>query len=605
VENHSLAWNISSGTSAHVCQSLRIEACKEADLTPSQDTKEKPFHCACGKSFSRNDLLKRHRLREHDTVPQNEDATPSGSSSRTTVPRSPTNVAEPTSNRAKTLEQTDEMPLPLGSMDSATGVTVGATGGQDMYPIPNVFEEFTMFIEDAGLHPSWDRMDLSMFNPTAGQSDPTTVSAPIASATDTADLIDDDFAGLTPHETHKKQHQSRYRKASTYTWRISEVERQELSRKIAEASYPPCPIIQLPSKQALTRYFQSYADSFHKHFPMLHMPTYKITEASPELTLAIAAVGAQYRFEFPNGLELYRKARHMTMGRINRCQNHTLIPDGAVTGIAGNCGATDNICTIILLMAFALWREDVDLLSEGLHLQAPLAHALRQGGLSESHGFYDKTADDWYQWIREERARRTKLIGFAYLNLQAITYNTPPLLLANEIDLLLPCSSVEWETTDPELWEILTQGWVPEEPFQVGLQNLLAGKKEFSVSVEASPLSLFILLQALLQNIMSARHLQLPGDPSLHASSLDLVEYVDNRKRAYILVLIAVLDPHSITGKACGNAPPAPHSTLKTRMVLYRSLRWLSLLWLSSVCTSTSDRIARWKAENRTSWRPI
>jgi len=174
VENHSLAWNISSGTSAHVCQSLRIEACKEADVTPSQDTKEKPFHCACGKSFSRNDLLKRHRLREHDTVPQNEDATPSGSSSRTTVPRSPTNVAEPTSNRAKRHEQTDEMPLPLGSMDSATGVTVGATGGQDMYPIPNVFEEFTMFIEDAGLDPSWDRMDLSMSNPTAGQSDRTT-----------------------------------------------------------------------------------------------------------------------------------------------------------------------------------------------------------------------------------------------------------------------------------------------------------------------------------------------------------------------------------------------------------------------------------------------
>jgi len=166
---------------------------------------------------------------------------------------------------------------------------------------------------------------------------------------------------------------------------------------------------------------------------MLHMRTYEITEASPELTLAIAAVGAQYRFEFTNGLELYRKARHMTMGRINRCQNHALIPDGAVTGITGNCGATDNICTIILLMAFALWRDGIDLLSEGLHLQAPLAHALRQGGLSESHVFYDKTADDWHQWIREERARRTKLIGFAYLNLQAITYNTPPLLLANEI----------------------------------------------------------------------------------------------------------------------------------------------------------------------------
>jgi hypothetical protein len=341
--------------------------------------------------------------------------------------------------------------------------------------------------------------------------------------------MDEDFAGLTPHETHKTHNQSRYSKASTFTWRISEVERQELSRKIAEASYPPCPVIQLPSKHALTRYFQSYADGFHKHFPMLHMPTYKITEAPPELTLAIAVVGAQYRFEFPNSVELYRKARHMTMERINRCQNHTLLLDPAETDNTSKCGATDNICTIILLMACALWRDDVGLLSEGLQLQAPLAHALRQGGLSESHNFYDKVADDWHQWIREERARRTKLIGFAYLNLQAITYNTPPLLLANEIDLLLPCSAVEWDSTDAKLWEILTQGWAPEDPFQEGLRHLLAGVEDpMSMAGRpwTSPLALFILLQAVLQNIMFAHYMQLPGDPSLHASSLDRLEYV-------------------------------------------------------------------------------
>lgn len=36
---------------------------------------------------------------------------------------------------------------------------------------------------------------------------------------------------------------------------------------------------------------------FHKHFPMLHLPTYSIGTCPPELSLALVAVGARYRFE--------------------------------------------------------------------------------------------------------------------------------------------------------------------------------------------------------------------------------------------------------------------------------------------------------------------
>jgi hypothetical protein len=444
------------------------------------------------------------------------------------VPPSSVGVAQAVPDRASTLDQIGETSFPPDNVDNVAYVTGGTTELQDMYPTPNVFEEFTMFIEDAGLDPSWDRMDLSMFDPATGQSDPTSMEAPIvtsnARAANTEDLIDDDFAGLTPHGTTNP---SIYPKASTYTWRISEVERQELSRKIAEASYPPCAIIQLPSKHALTRYLQSYADGFHKHSPMLHMPTYRITEAPPELTLAIAAVGAQYRFEFSNGLELYQKARHMTMERINKCQNHTPLPDTTGTEATSRCGAVDNVCTIIMLMVFARWRDEPGLLSEALQLQAPLAHALRQDGLSEPQKANDNIG--WNQWIQAERRRRTKLIGFAHLNMQTITYNTPPLVFANEINLLLPCSTAEWEAKSSMAWQHLMLGRQPAVSFQEGLRFLLAGPDKLESLAGrpwTSPLALFTLLQAVLQNIMLARHLQLPGDPSLHASSLDLLEYV-------------------------------------------------------------------------------
>ena len=534
--NRSLVWSIFSGTSAHVCQPIgkEVEACIQADLTPLPDTKEKPFHCACGKSFSRNDLLKRHRLREHITLPQaNDDSTSTCPSSHTTVPPSPAGTSQTVPNHANTSEHFGEFGLPREIVDNFADVRDNTAGVQDVYTVQNVFEEFTTFIEDAGLDPSWDGMDLSMFDSTFAQSDSTTAATPAATAnvrtlpTAEEDLIEDDFAGLTPHETRETSNQPIYPKASTYTWRISEAERQELSRKIAVASYPPCPIIQMPSKHALSRYLQSYSDGFHKHFPMLHMPTYNIRDAPPELTLALIAVGAQYRFEFLNGLELYRKARHMVSARIDQCRNYTLIPNTAGAASVCNCGGSDNVCTIVLLMVFALWRNDVDLLAEALQLQAPLAHALRQDGLFEPYGVNDTT--DWNQWIQAERRRRAKLVAYVYLNLQTITYNTPPLVFANEINLSLPCTSIEWEIRTPTAWRQLMLGRQPTASFQEGLRYLLAGpEKSESLAGRpwTSPLALFILLQAVLQNVMIARHLQLPGDTAIHTSSLDLLEYV-------------------------------------------------------------------------------
>lgn len=450
------------------------------------------------------------------------------------MPPSPANTGGVVSNHANTFGQFGDVPLSLllTTTRNFTNETNGSTEQQDTSTVPDVFEEFTTFIEDAGLDPSWDGMDLSMFDPAFGESYFTTEATPAATAnghtmqaTESEDLMDDDFAGLTPHKTHEMCNQSIYPKAPTYTWHISEAERQELSRRIAVASYPPCPIIRLPSKQSLTRYFQSYADGFHKHFPMLHMPTYSIREAPPELTLAIAAVGAQYRFEFPNGLELYQKARHMALVRIDQCPSHNLLPGTAGRSSACECGTSDNVSTIVLLMVFALWRDDVDLLSEALQLQAPLAHALRQDGLFESHVAYDRT--DWNQWIQEERRRRTKLVAFAYLNLQAITYNTPSLVFANEINLLLPCTSIEWETTTPAAWRQLMLERQPTASFQEGLRYLLSGPENPESLMDrplTSPLALFILLQALLQKIMLARHLQLPGETALQSSSLDLLE---------------------------------------------------------------------------------
>lgn len=400
----------------------------------------------------------------------------------------------------------------------------------------DLFEDFTTFVDYAGLDPSWDAMDIQTtwnhsITPSAVGSEGHVTRANLQTphAVQTEDVADDEdrLAGLDLYHGTSGSNQPVFARASAFVWRTSEADREALLYKLAFASTPPCPIIRLPSRHALTRYFQSYADTFQKHFPMLHLPTYSMKDAPPELSLAIAAIGAQYRLEFSNGLELYGKARHMTMERLAKCQNYTIIPDSAEAIAESQCGNSHNLCTIVLLMAFASWMHESELLSEALQMQPLLAHALRQSGLHDTNE--DSNIVDWKEWAEAESRRRVKLVGFAYLNIQTVIYNSPPLLFANEIDILLPCASTEWEAKTSSDWRSLASNRTLAVSFQQGLSYLLSGTEDrvtLAGHLQTSPLALFVLLQALLQNIFLSRQISPSSNAALRTCDLDLLEYV-------------------------------------------------------------------------------
>lgn len=77
-----------------------------------------------------------------------------------------------------------------------------------------------------------------------------------------------------------------------------------------------------PSRHTLTRFLDGYVSGFHEHFPILHLPTLTLTELSPELLLAILAVGAQYRFESHRGNALWYAARAVAVEQMRRRHSH-------------------------------------------------------------------------------------------------------------------------------------------------------------------------------------------------------------------------------------------------------------------------------------------
>lgn len=115
-------------------------------------------------------------------------------------------------------------------------------------------------------------------------------------------------------------------------WRISSNDHSVIKSRLDEFSSVLPNDFVFPSRHTLTRYLEGYISGFQEHLPFLHIPTLNPSEIAPELLLAIASVGAQYRFESHRGHALWYAAKAVALEQIRRRHSHevhTLLPTPA------------------------------------------------------------------------------------------------------------------------------------------------------------------------------------------------------------------------------------------------------------------------------------
>lgn len=99
---------------------------------------------------------------------------------------------------------------------------------------------------------------------------------------------------------------------------VTDLDRQQFASKLASFdSVMPKGFI-APSRHSLSRYLAGYINGFHEHLPFIHVPTLSVANSAPELVLALAAVGAQYRFENSRGIELFYAAKAVVLEQVKR-----------------------------------------------------------------------------------------------------------------------------------------------------------------------------------------------------------------------------------------------------------------------------------------------
>lgn len=104
-------------------------------------------------------------------------------------------------------------------------------------------------------------------------------------------------------------------------WKISGEDHRQVQSNLNEFVSVLPARFSLPSRHTLSRYFEGYVTGFNQHLPFLHIPTFSVSRCAPELFLAIAAVGAQYRFESTKGNKLWYAAKAIAAEQIRRRQS--------------------------------------------------------------------------------------------------------------------------------------------------------------------------------------------------------------------------------------------------------------------------------------------
>ncbi|RFU32934.1 hypothetical protein B7463_g3406, partial [Scytalidium lignicola] len=317
----------------------------------------------------------------------------------------------------------------------------------------------------------------------------------------------------------------------------------------------------LPTCHTLSRYMAAYIGGFHDHLPFLHIPTFEVKNALPELSLAIAAVGGKYCFESIKAVELFKVSKKIAFERLRRIQEsrspsichqleknhnsstmdlHTIKQSaissnenskgknversGSLHSSGSKLNSIELAQTFLLLLVVTTWSGSRSMYTEALSIQSILASLIRE----HKFGSLDvlETNVSWEEWVKFEGAKRTCLMAYCLCNFHSIMYNTAPAILNTELYVDLPCSETEWKSPTATAWEEIHCGSVRGPKFQETFHSLFSDYGTSTSSRSFSSLSGYLLVHALIQQIFLVRQVARcrPGPDEISQQELSVLE---------------------------------------------------------------------------------
>lgn len=241
----------------------------------------------------------------------------------------------------------------------------------------------------------------------------------------------------------------------------------------------------LPELTMLNRFLASYFSLFHHHLPFLHPASFKPTEVSPSLLLAVLSIGALQVLDQHQAYICHIGSKVLVNQFLQNKENFS----------SRKCPLW-TMQSSLLNMIFASWSGDPKGLEWACSIKSLLANMVAGNSYElklrteAREGLHPTRAE----WIEDEGCRRTYFAVYILFGLLTLTYNHTPAISFNEFeDLPLPSSEAIWNlNVCNQDWDDKTKECLKEPSFLHAHDQLFQGE-----SVRYSAFATRVMINAL------------------------------------------------------------------------------------------------------------
>lgn len=256
------------------------------------------------------------------------------------------------------------------------------------------------------------------------------------------------------------------------SWNLHNDPLEDISNRLTYLCFPSNQIVGRSSeiRKYLSadniKHFLDQFTSFQGHFPVIHVPSFRISEAYDGLLLAMICIGAVYSDRLVS--TQVREMMELFKSVIERSSQVYSIISNERTGEAGFGGQTigsgnselEQITAIFMMQVLFTWhgtpvqrekaRREFPLVAEiarraGLTKPMTIApfSVLHQPNVNSEH--FSAASFDWKAWVEQEKRSRLMFTIFLLDASLVVYFNTAPRFDKHEIRLPLPADDAAWD----------------------------------------------------------------------------------------------------------------------------------------------------------------
>ncbi|KAM5347489.1 hypothetical protein ACJ41O_010494 [Fusarium nematophilum] len=259
------------------------------------------------------------------------------------------------------------------------------------------------------------------------------------------------------------------------------------------------------STENMSRYLNSYFSFFHRHTPLLHLPSWNISTTSTRLLFSMLLMGALYSEDLNSQSATDRQL----------CQVAQTFAWDTDPGLPTSKAQLDTIqavyiATLVEAFYFPAKRHRATVDTKRL-----LAEARRSGIFSPNRALKEPWKMGWDEWSLEESRKRTAFILYLFDAIQAIFFEQQPDVQLHELRLPLPCDESIYSAETEEEWRELSTG--AQDLAKVEYPVLLAlflSHRPLEIALNLSVMGAFIVLHGILLHVWEQQSIHKRDDPT-------------------------------------------------------------------------------------------